>query len=144
MTAPDPRRSRARRSLAPRLSRLLLVWSFASCAPPEPPESFAFPTNHDPAAALRCAVRRLRVEGFEVTEPADSAAATVALRRVESGSEVGAGTFWRIELRTTHDDEGRTVVQSLAGTAPRSDGPYAEPSTALQGVIGRVSAACTW
>lgn len=146
MTAPAPAPAPAPEAFARSIRRLglLLVSGLAACALPEPPETFAFPTNHDPAAAMSCATRRLRVEGFEVAAPADSVAPTVALRRVEAGSGVGERVWWRLELSTTRDEEGRTVVQSVAGTAPELGGPWVEPSTALQGVIGRVSAACTW
>jgi hypothetical protein len=69
---------------------------------------------------------------------------TVALRRNESGTEVGAPEWWRIEITTTRDDVGTTLVQSVAGVSRNREGPFREPSVPLQGVVGRISASCTW
>jgi hypothetical protein len=69
---------------------------------------------------------------------------TVALRRNESGTEVGAPEWWRIEVRTSRDDIGTTIVESEAGVSRERDGPFREPTVPLQGVVGRISASCTW
>jgi hypothetical protein len=84
------------------------------------------------------------VEGFEVVESAEDGASAVMLRRVESASPAGASEWWRVEVRTSLDADGRTVVETVAGTARRPEGPYTEPGTTLQGVVGKVSASCTW
>jgi hypothetical protein len=68
----------------------------------------------------------------------------VLVRRNESSTEVGAAEWWRVEISTTRDDVGTTIVQSIAGVSRREEGPYREPTVPLQGVVGRISASCTW
>jgi hypothetical protein len=112
-----------------------------SCAPVGPPQVFRFASNRDSTAAARCASDRLRIEGFEV---ADSGGAPLAMRRAESASEVGAPEWWRVQVSITRDDEGRTIVESLAGVGDRPEGPFREPNVQLQGIVGKISASCTW
>jgi hypothetical protein len=145
MTRTTPPHSRAARACRWPRAIALFAWTLVSCAPAGPPRTFRFATNHDAAAALRCATQRLRVEGFEVVETnEEGAVSAVALRRVESATQVGAREWWRVEVSTSRNEDGRTVVETLAGVAPRSEGPYAEPGPRLQGVVGKISASCTW
>jgi hypothetical protein len=78
------------------------------------------------------------------TTPTAPPGPAVALRRNESGTEVGAPEWWRVEVSTSRDDVGRTIVQSVAGVSRSADGPFREPTVPLQGIVGRISASCTW
>jgi hypothetical protein len=118
--------------------------ALSSCASAgSAPQTFRFLSNLDAEAALRCAHNRLRIEGFEVTESADGAP-PVALRRSASESEVGTTEWWRVEVTISSDDTGRTVVQSVASVGRRAEGPFTEPPVVLQGIVGKISASCTW
>ena len=113
----------------------------ASCSPVGPPQIFRFASNHDSAAAVRCASERLRIEGFLLS---DSPTGPVGFRRAESNTEVGATEWWRVAVTITRDQENRTVVESLAGIGPTEEGPFTEPSVELQAIVGKISASCTW
>jgi hypothetical protein len=78
------------------------------------------------------------------TVPTAQPGPSIALRRNESTTEVGAAEWWRVVISTTRDDIGTTIVWSVAGVASRREGPYREPTVPLQGVVGRISASCTW
>jgi hypothetical protein len=138
MNVQTPDAGTRRRRLA---AGLLGVALLESCSPVGPPQPFRFASNRDSTEAVRCASDRLRIEGFEL---ADSPTGPVALRRGESTTEIGATEWWRVELTVTRDDEGRTIVQSLAGVGRSPEGPFTEPPVQLQGIVGKISASCTW
>jgi hypothetical protein len=93
-----------------------------------PPDSLAAPADPPPTVTV-------------TTLPVGP---SIAIRRNESTTEVGAAEWWRVEISTTRDDVGTTIVQSVAGVSSRREGPYREPTVPLQGVVGRISASCTW
>jgi hypothetical protein len=74
--------------------------------------------------------------------PLDSLTA-VGLRMSED-DQVEDPEWWRVELSISRNDGGDTVVHSVAGVAKRAQGPFREPSLALQALIGRLTVSCTW
>jgi hypothetical protein len=97
----------------------------------------------EPAAALACAKAGLEREGFVETEPASEAQTAVMLRRPVPTS-YGPGEWWRVEISVATDDDGRTVVASLAGASRQAAGPYAGPPSELQHVVGTLASRCTY
>ena len=117
---------------------LLLV----ACATPSPPVLSRFLSNRSAEEASACVRERLLAEGFQLSQPSDTVPA-VAVLRSEPGPEV-RDRWWRVELSVTQGADERTIVETVAGIAPRQEGPYAAANTSLMGVIGRLAASCTW
>jgi hypothetical protein len=64
--------------------------------------------------------------------------------RLSDTDQVQKPEWWRVELSISQNDDGTTLVHSLAGMSTRAQGPFEEPSLQLQGLISRLTMTCTW
>lgn len=117
----------------------LVSWG---CASPGSPTTFRFPTMLEPTAAEACAIRLLRLAGFERSDSTGDTTAVVLLRRPPPS--IGASEWWRVELSVVSDGDGGRVVQSIAGAARTAEGPWGRPPDDLQQVVGTLAGRCTW
>jgi hypothetical protein len=69
---------------------------------------------------------------------------TAVGQRLSDTDRVTRPEWWRVELSISQNDDGTTIVHSLAGMSTRAEGPFEEPSLELQGLIGRLTMTCTW
>jgi hypothetical protein len=97
----------------------------------------------EPAAALACAVDALEREGFLAAESSPDERSVVMLRAPRP-SAAGPGEWWRVELAASRLGDEPTVISSLAGAAPRAEGPYVGPPPELQHLVGTLPSRCTW
>ena len=91
------------------------------------------PDSSSAADSLPVPVRRIPIDSL-----------TAVGLRVAEQDQVEDPEWWRVELSVSRSDAGDTVVHSVAGVSQRAQGPFQEPSLALQGLIGRLTVSCTW